>query len=214
MVIRVEHLTKVIQDNRVIEDVSLFMESGKIYGLKGYNGSGKTMLMRLVCGLVKPTEGQIWINNKQLGKNIDFPECTGILIENPAFLNYYTGFRNLKILAELKGGITQKEIDSVLERVGLDPQDKRKYGKYSLGMKQRLGIAAAIMGSPDLLILDEPFNALDESGIEILKQILKEERERGALILLSCHNDEYLNELVDTRFVIEHGRIAECGGEK
>ena len=183
------------------------MESGKITGLKGVNGSGKTMLMRLVCGLITPTSGSIVINGKRLGKDITFPESVGILIENPAFLDAYSGFDNLKLLASIKHSVGPEEIRQTIARVGLDPDDKKKYRKYSLGMKQRLGIAAAVMEEPDIIILDEPTNALDSDGVAMLKEILHDQRERGALVLISCHDLPTLQELSDEIYLMESGAL-------
>ena len=187
--------------------MTLHLESGKITGLKGVNGSGKTMLMRLISGLITPTSGSITINGKQLGKDITFPESVGILIENPAFLDTYSGFDNLKMLASIQNRIGEEEIRAILAKVGLDPQDKKKYRKYSLGMKQRLGIAAAVMENPDIIILDEPTNALDSDGVEMLKEILHEHRERGALLLISCHDLATLKELSDEMYLMESGAL-------
>ena len=206
-VIELKEVVKDIKGKRIIDHVTLHLESGKITGLKGVNGSGKTMLMRLISGLITPTSGSITINGKQLGKDITFPESVGILIENPAFLDTYSGFDNLKMLASIQNRIGEEEIRSILAKVGLDPQDKKKYRKYSLGMKQRLGIAAAVMENPDIIILDEPTNALDSDGVEMLKEILHEHRERGALLLISCHDLTSLKELSDEMYLMESGAL-------
>ena len=206
-VIELKEVVKDIKGKRIIYHVTLHLESGKITGLKGVNGSGKTMLMRLISGLITPTSGSITINGKQLGKDITFPESVGILIENPAFLDTYSGFDNLKMLASIQNRIGEEEIRSILAKVGLDPQDKKKYRKYSLGMKQRLGIAAAVMENPDIIILDEPTNALDSDGVEMLKEILHEHRERGALLLISCHDLATLKELSDEMYLMESGAL-------
>ncbi len=206
-VIECKDLVKDIKGKRIIDHVTLHLESGKIAGLKGVNGSGKTMLMRLVSGLITPTSGSITINGKRLGKDITFPESIGILIENPAFLDAYSGFDNLKLLASIQNRIGEEEIRAILAKVGLDPQDKKKYRKYSLGMKQRLGIAAAVMENPDIIILDEPTNALDSDGVAMLKEILHEQRERGALLLLSCHDLATLKELSDEMYLMESGAL-------
>lgn len=206
-VIECKDLVKDIKGKRIIDHVTLHLESGKIAGLKGVNGSGKTMLMRLVSGLITPTSGSITINGKRLGKDITFPESVGILIENPAFLDAYSGFDNLKLLASIQNRIGEEEIRAILAKVGLDPQDKKKYRKYSLGMKQRLGIAAAVMENPDIIILDEPTNALDSDGVAMLKEILHEQRERGALLLLSCHDLATLKELSDEMYLMESGAL-------
>lgn len=207
--IECKDLVKDIKGVRVIDKINLTMSSGKITGFKGINGSGKTMLMRLIAGLITPTSGSVIINDKVLSKDITFPPSVGILIENPAFLDTYSGFDNLKILASIKGGINKEKIDETISSVGLDPNDTKKYRKYSLGMKQRLGIAAAIFESPDIIVLDEPTNALDSSGVEILKSLLVKEKERGALIIVSCHDLTILQELSDEIYVLEAGKVVE-----
>lgn len=205
--IRVENLTKIIKNNTILKDINLNLEEGKIYGFRGKNGSGKTMLFRAICGLIRATEGQVVINNEVLGKDISFPREIGILIENPSFLNELTGYKNLEYLANIKKIIGNKEICSAIESVGLDSKDKRKYKKYSLGMKQRLGIAQAIMESPKIIILDEPTNALDTDGVILLNQILKEYKEKNHIILLANHDKEELENIADEIFLIENGKI-------
>lgn len=207
MKLEIKDYTKVIRGNTVLDRVSLTLTGGKIYGLKGINGSGKTMLMRAVCGLILPTHGSVIIDGKTLGKELSFPESAGVLIENPSFLPNLTGIRNLKILADLQGGVTEEQIRGVLTTVGLDPDDRRKFRKYSLGMKQKLGIAAAILGDPELIILDEPLNALDTDGVEMVHTVLAQAKARGALIILACHDAEELNALSDEIITIERGKI-------
>ena len=207
MTITLKNVTKIIGGNTVADSVNLTLKSGTVYGLCGYNGCGKTMLMRLISGLILPTKGDIFFDEKKLGKDIDFPENMGILIENPAFLGGLSGFDNLKLLASIKGKITDDIIKKTISRVGLNPDDKKKYRKYSLGMKQRLGIASAIMEAPELIILDEPTNALDSSGVEIVKKIIASEKKRGALITVTCHDHAILQEMCDIIFKIEHGKI-------
>lgn len=207
--IAIQNLSKTIKGNAVIQDISMNLKSGVIYGFKGINGSGKTMLMRLICGLIRPTEGEIRINGKTLGKDLSFPESIGVFLENPAFLDSYSGFQNLKILASIKSVATDEDIRATLSRVGLSPNDKKKYRKYSLGMKQRLGIAAAIMEKPDIVILDEPTNSLDADGVMLVKQIVQEEKVRGALVILSCHDGELLKDLSDEIFLLECGHLVE-----
>lgn len=207
MTITLKNVTKTIGGNTVADSVNLTLKSGTVYGLCGYNGCGKTMLMRLISGLILPTKGDIFFDEKKLGKDIDFPENMGILIENPAFLGGLSGFDNLKLLASIKGKITDDIIKKTISRVGLDPDDKKKYRKYSLGMKQRLGIASAIMEAPELIILDEPTNALDSSGVEIVKKIIASEKKRGALITVTCHDHAILQEMCDIIYKIEHGKI-------
>lgn len=211
--IRIDHVSKIIRNSEILRDISLEMDAGMIYGFEGYNGSGKTMLMRTIAGLIYPTEGEIYINDVRLTSRSEYPASIGILIENPAFLAGYTGLENLKILASIKNEITEDEIRQCITAVGLEPGDKRKYKKYSLGMKQRLGIAAAIMERPDILILDEPINALDKDGVEMVKRLILREKERGALVIVSCHDAGFLRSVSDRLYYIEQGKLsADTGG--
>ena len=205
--IRVEHYCKTIKKVTILDDVTITFESGKVYGLKGKNGSGKTMLMRAISGLILPTSGAVYINDQQLGKEISFPPSIGMLLENPAFVNNYTGFKNLKVLASIQNRIDDDKIRKAIEKVGLDPDDKRTFKKYSLGMKQRLGIAAAIMEEPDIVILDEPINALDEAGAMLIRDILSELKQKGSLIIIACHDTEELEFLSDEIYEIYEGKI-------
>ena len=207
--IKLENVSKKIRDRIVLNNISFSFEDGKIYGLKGINGSGKTMLMRMIAGLIYPTEGRILVEGKELTKDISFPEKLGLLLENPAFLDRYTGLENLKILAELSGDVKIEKLRETLIKVGLDPDDKRKYRKYSLGMNQRLGIAAAIMDEPSILMLDEPINALDADGVELFTGIIEEEKKRGTLIILSCHEEARLREYSDVIVLMEDGKIVD-----
>ncbi len=209
MYLEVSNITKIIDKSTILDSVSLSMDKGKIYGLKGKNGSGKTMIMRAICGLIKLTEGEIYIDGKPLDRNQAFPPSVGVLIENPGFINNYSGARNLKVLADIKGLIGMKEIEQTMALVGLDPYEKKKVKKYSLGMKQKLGIAAAIMEDPDMILLDEPTNALDQESIKNLRDILKEYKKRGKLIILSSHDSEELEYLSDEIYIIEGGKIKE-----
>ena len=205
MKIIVENTTKSIKGRPILQNVTLEMESGKIYGLQGPNGSGKTMLLRLISGLIRPTSGKVYVDNRQLGKDEDFPKSLGLLIENPAFLPNYTGLKNLELLASIKGKTDLQQIQNAISKVGLDPNDQRKFRKYSLGMKQRLGLAAAIMEKPDILLLDEPTNALDQNGIDQICQIIYEERDRGALVIMACHDATIINRMSDVIFTIRNG---------
>ena len=205
----VNEVSKSIYGVPIINSVSMTLVSGNVYGFQGINGSGKTMLMRLICGLIYPTKGEIVIDGKRLGKEITFPQSVCLQLENPAFLDSYTGFENLEMLASIKNIITREEIHKAITSVGLDPLDKRKYKKFSLGMKQRLGIAAAIMEKPDILILDEPTNSLDSSGVSLVKTIIAKERERGAIIILACHDLPVLQDVSDEIFLLEQGKITE-----
>lgn len=207
MYIEIENLSKKLNGVSVLENVSVRFEQGKVYGLKGPNGSGKTMLMRAVCGLIIPSKGHVDINGKILGKNISFPESIGILIENPGFISNYSGYKNLEILASIRNKIHAETIREILTRVGLDEADKKKYRKYSLGMKQKLGIAAAIMEDPEILLLDEPLNALDDTGVDTVRKIIRQARENGKIILLTCHDYLELQALSDEIFIMEKGKI-------
>ena len=206
-VVRLEDYCKSFKSAEVLKNINLTLESGKVIGLKGKNGSGKTMLMRAISGLILPTSGKVYINDKQLGRHISFPPSIGILIENPSFISNYTGFKNLKILASIQNRISDDEIRDAIRKVGLDPDDKRTFKKYSLGMKQRLGIAAAIMERPDIVILDEPINALDEAGAGLIKGLLDELKANGSLIIIACHDTEELNYLSDEIYEIYDGEI-------
>ena len=217
MKIEIIEVSKVIHKNKVLDQINYTMQSGKIYGIQGINGSGKTMLMRTIIGLIHPTTGRILIDGREIGKELEFPESIGFLLENPAFLDRYSGYQNLEMLASIKEKISSEEIKKSLMRVGLDEEAaKKKYRKYSLGMKQRLGIAAAIMENPELLILDEPTNALDTEGVNLVKDIIRKEKNRGALVVLSCHDFKVLEELSDEIIKLENGRIIKgvSGGKK
>ena len=206
-VVRLEDYCKSFKSAEVLKNINLTLESGKVIGLKGKYGSGKTMLMRAISGLILPTSGKVYINDKELGRHISFPPSIGILIENPSFISNYTGFKNLKILASIQNRISDDEIRDAIRKVGLDPDDKRTFKKYSLGMKQRLGIAAAIMERPDIVILDEPINALDEAGAGLIKGLLDELKANGSLIIIACHDTEELNYLSDEIYEIYDGEI-------
>jgi len=205
--ISINALSKSIKKVTILDDISMELEGGKIYGLKGKNGSGKTMLMRAICGLIIPTSGTISINGELLGKDISFPRSAGILIENPAFISNYTGMKNLQVLASIQKRIGDADIRKTLEDVGLNPDDNRTYKKYSLGMKQRLGIAGAIMENPDIVILDEPINALDDSGALQVREILSTLKSNGSVIILACHDAEELEFLSDEIYTISEGKI-------
>lgn len=211
MYIEIDDLTKVIDKHKVLDKVSIKLEKGKIYGIKGKNGSGKTMLLRAICGLIKPTEGEVRVGEKVIGKDAAFPESVGVVIENPGFIPSFSGYENLKMLADIKKLIGKEDIEAVMEKVGLEKACfKKKYRTYSLGMKQMLGIAAAIMEKPDLILLDEPTNALDEESVRKLLDILREEKGRGACIVLASHDMEELTLLSDIIFIMEEGRLREA----
>lgn len=207
MRIVIDQVTKVIDGNNILNNISFEMVSGNIYGLKGQNGAGKTMLMRAMCGLIRVTSGKVTIDGEIIGKDISFPRSLGILLESPGFINGYSGYKNLKTLADIRRKVGREEIMETLTRVGLDPNEKKPYKKYSLGMKQKLGIAAAILESPDFIILDEPTNALDEKSIAVLKELLRELKEQERVILISCHDTENLLEMADTVIELSGGEL-------
>ena len=207
MYLEVKSVSKYFGKTCVLNNINLEMETGHIYGFWGRNGSGKTMLMRIISGLVFPSDGAIIIGGEQLGKDISFPRSIGALIENPGFIPGYSGFKNLKILASIRNKISDADIREVMLHMGLDPDDRKKAKKYSLGMKQKLGIAAALMEKPDLILLDEPTNALDENSTKVLKEILLEHKRRGALLIVACHIREELEYLSDEIICLNEGHV-------
>ena len=196
--IQVKNLSKDFGQDRVLKCVNRDFESGKIHGIVGNNGSGKTVLMKCICGFLLPTEGTVIVNGRQVGKDVDFPPDLGVIIETPGFLPGVTGVKNLEILASLNKKIGLSEIADAIRRVGLDPHMKKPVGKYSLGMRQRLGIAQAIMEDPSLLILDEPLNGLDKHGVAEMRKLIKGLKDEGKTILLASHNQGDIDELCDT----------------
>lgn len=205
--IEVSNVTLKTKEYTILDNVSIKADKGEIVGLVGGNGSGKTMLMKCICGFLSSFSGQIIVGGKEIGKEIDFPENVGILIETPGFIPYYSGFKNLKILADLRGRITEEDIKSYVKMVGLDPELKRAVRKYSLGMRQRLGLAQALMEQPELLILDEPFNGLDKDMVLHIRKVLLEEKEKGTTILLSSHNSDDIELLCDRQYHLDAGKI-------
>ena len=196
--ISVQHVSKKFGEDEVLKDVTREFEEGKIHGIVGNNGSGKTVLMKCICGFLHPTQGKIFVRYKEVGKDMDFPPDLGIIIETPGFLPNLTGVKNLELLASLNRKVDKKAIFEVIKRVGLDPGMKKHVGKYSLGMRQRLGIAQAIMENPSILILDEPFNGLDKHAVAHMRELIKSLREDGKTILLASHNQADIDELCDT----------------
>lgn len=207
MKIEITNLKKVIKGTIVLDDINYTFSGGRIYGLCGKNGCGKTMLMRLIAGLIYPSSGTIRIKDKVLGKDISFPESVGMLIENPSFLNDYTGKQNLEMLAGLQKNVDKAEVRRVLEQVGLDPDDKRKFYKYSLGMRQRLGIAAAITGSPELILLDEPINAIDTDGVQEIRAIIRGLSAENRIIIVASHDKSEMDYLADEKIYMSEGRL-------
>lgn len=208
VVVRVENLRKTFQEEEVLKGISCEFEEGNTYAVIGNNGSGKSVFFKCICGFLTATEGKIIVDGKQIGKDVDFPESIGLIIERPGFMPQMSGFRNLKLLAGIRGQISEGQIKEVIKRVGLDPESKKAVAKYSMGMKQRLGIAQAIMEDPKLLILDEPFNGLDKGGVEEIRSLLKEMKKAGKTILLTSHNSEDIVQLADHVWEMDAGRMS------
>ena len=207
MNISIEHVTKKIKNATVLKDICLEMKGGTVYGLHGKNGSGKTRLMRAISGLIRPTSGRIVINGEQLHKNISIPRSIGLLLENPSLLPEYDASQNLKLLAKMQGGVPEEEIRQLIRDVGLEDAGHKKVEKYSLGMKQRLGIAAAILGSPDIILLDEPINAIDGEGVEEIRSLILSLKNEKRIIIVACHDKEEMNLLADEIVHLRDGRI-------
>ncbi|MBR3918484.1 MAG: ATP-binding cassette domain-containing protein [Clostridia bacterium] len=207
MKIIAENIVKTIKKRIILDNINLELESGNIYGFVGRNGCGKTMLFRALSGLMHIDSGRITIDGKVLHKDINVPPSIGLIIENAGLYNEFSGFKNLKLLADINKIISDTEITKAISDVGLDPNDKRPVRKYSLGMKQRLIIAQAIMESPDIIMLDEPTNALDERGVKLIRDIILREKERGALVLIASHNKEDIEILADRVYYMDGGKI-------
>ncbi len=206
--IEINNLTKKFKDVTVLNNISVSFEKGKIHGLIGRNGSGKTMLMKCICGIVPPTSGEIKVHGKRIGKGTDIPQNIGVIIENPGFLPGYSAYNNLKFLAVIKNKIGKNEIREAIKSVGLNPDDKKKVGKFSLGMRQRLGLAQAIMENPELLILDEPMNGLDKEGVADMRQYLLDLKAQGKTILIASHSAEDIDVLCDTVSEMDKGVLS------
>lgn len=205
--IQVNNLSLRIKNDLILSDINIHVKKGEITGIVGRNGCGKTMLMKCITGFVKPTEGEVIFGGKKIGRDTDFPDNTGIIIETPTFIPYYSGMRNLKELAMLKKKIGKKEIEDILKVVGLYENRNKHVHKYSLGMRQRLGIAQALMENPDTLILDEPMNGLDKECVAMVRNILMDLKEQGKTILLVSHNSEDIGILCDKIYEMDKGRI-------
>ena len=205
--IEVEKVCKIINKSIVLENINLDMSSGKVYGFQGINGSGKTMLMRAVAGLIFPTSGEVIIDGKVLHKEISFPKDMGVIIENMELMPQYDAYDNLKILGKIRKTATDDDINSTLEKVGLHDVKGKKVRTYSLGMKQKLAIAQAIFEHPKLLLLDEPTNALDEESINDIRKLLLELKEKGVLIIVASHNKEDIELLSDVKINMADGKI-------
>ena len=207
MDIILNNVSKTINKSVILNEINYHFKSGFIYGIKGNNGSGKTMMLKLISGLLRPTSGEIKISNKILYKDIDFPESIGILIENPAFMPNLTGLKNLKCISLIKDKIKTEEIYNIMLDIGLDPNDKRHFKKYSLGMKQKLGIACAFMENPDIIILDEPTNALDSESVNKLKELILKYKDNNRIILIAVHENYEIETLCDKFIYLKDGSL-------
>lgn len=208
-VIEVKNVVKHWGDNTVLKSVDLEVERSEIVGIIGHNGSGKTVLMKCICGFITPDSGEITVSGKRIGKDIDIPKNIGLIIESPGFLPNFSGFSNLWQLARIRGKISKEDVRGVIKKVGLDPDEKKHVGKYSLGMKQRLGIAQAIMENPDVLILDEPMNGLDKNGAEDIRELLLQLKDNGKAMIIASHNSVDIDVLCDKVFEIHKGVLTQ-----
>ncbi len=207
-IISINHVIKKFRENNVLNNVSIDIDSGSVTGLVGRNGSGKTVLMKCVCGLVSPTSGTISVRGKIVGRDVDIPDNIGVIIENPGFLPNFSAYNNLMQLANINGKIGKNEVRAAIGKVGLNPDDKKKVGKFSLGMRQRLGLAQAIMEDPDILILDEPLNGLDKEGATNMRMFLLSLKEQGKTLLIASHSAEDIDVLCDTVYEMDKGNLS------
>lgn len=208
-VIEVKNVVKRWGNNTVLKSVDLEVERSEIVGIIGHNGSGKTVLMKCICGFITPDKGEITVSGKRIGKDVDIPKNIGLIIETPGFLPNFSGFGNLWQLAKIRGKISKDDVRAVIKKVGLDPGEKKHVGKYSLGMKQRLGIAQAIMEDPDILILDEPMNGLDKNGVEDMRELLLRLKDDGKAMIIASHNSVDIDVLCDRVFQIDKGVLTQ-----
>ncbi|EES73113.1 ABC transporter, ATP-binding protein [Paenibacillus sp. oral taxon 786 str. D14] len=213
MKIEVTNFTKTIGKTNVLENINVTLNSGHIYGVVGKNGSGKTMFLRMISGLILPTKGEVKVDGKVLGKQISFPDQLGILLEKPSFLGHLTGYENLKMLAKIRNNASDEDIQSYMNLFDLDWKSKKKVKQYSLGMKQKLGIIQAMMENQQIIILDEPFNALDEASVETLRQVLRKLKAEKKLIVMTSHNKEDIQLLCDYTFTLSAGKMMSSTNE-
>ena len=207
--VKVENVTKYFKQEKVLDNVNLNLETGHIYGIVGKNGAGKTVLFKIIAGFIKPSSGKVIVDGKIIGVDEDFPDSLGLIIETPGFLSQYNAYQNLLYLANIQNKISKEDIKNSIRMVGLDPDSNKKVGKFSLGMRQRLGIAQAIMENPNLIILDEPMNGLDKKGIEEVKELLLNLKSEGKTILMASHYTEDM-EICDKVFQMEDGKFPVC----
>ncbi|MCD7826199.1 MAG: ATP-binding cassette domain-containing protein [Clostridiaceae bacterium] len=213
-IIKLKNVSKRFGDKILYDHINLTITEGECVGFIGGNGTGKSVLFQIMTGLIPADRGEILINGKRLGKDEDFPEGVGILINSPGYIEYYSGFKNLQMLAQIQGNISDEEIKSAMELLGLDPQDKTKVKKYSMGMRQKLGIVQAIMEHQQIIILDEPYNALDFTTNKEVTKVLLELKQEGRTILLTSHQQGYLDKLCDKMYCIENQKLVLFDEEK
>jgi ABC-2 type transport system ATP-binding protein len=206
-VIELVNVSKKFKNRTILQDINLKISKGQSIGIIGPNGSGKSVLFKLIAGFIKPDSGEVYIRGQKLGKDFDFPNDTGVLINNPGYIGIYSGLKNLKFLAEINNKIDENKVKDTLRLVGLDPDDKTRVSAYSLGMKKKLGIAQAIMEDQNIIILDEPFNALDIKSYKDAKNIIKQQQEKGHTILLTSHNQADIEELCDEKYIIIDNKL-------
>lgn len=207
-IVKVENVTKYFKQEKVLDDVNMNLETGHIYGIVGKNGAGKTVLFKIIAGFIKPSSGKVTVAGKIIGVDRDFPDSLGLIIETPGFLSQYNAYQNLLYLANINNKISKEDVKESIRMVGLDPGSNKKVGKFSLGMRQRLGIAQAIMENPNLIILDEPMNGLDKKGIEDVKELLLKLKGDGKTILMASHYTEDM-EICDEVFQMEDGKLGD-----
>lgn len=207
-IVKVENVTKYFKQEKVLDDVNMNLETGHIYGIVGKNGAGKTVLFKIIAGFIKPSSGKVTVAGKIIGVDRDFPDSLGLIIETPGFLSQYNAYQNLLYLANINNKISKEDVKESIRMVGLDPGSNKKVGKFSLGMRQRLGIAQAIMENPNLIILDEPMNGLDKKGIEDVKELLLKLKSDGKTILMASHYAEDM-EICDEVFQMEDGKLGD-----
>jgi len=208
--VQLNNVRKTIKGREILNDVTFTINKGSIVGFVGHNGSGKSMLFRIIAGLVKPTSGEVSLFGETLHCTISFPRSAGVILEKPGFLEQYSGFDNLKFLADIQGKIGADQIKTSMRQLGLDPEDRRKVKTYSLGMKQKLAIAQAIMEKPDLILLDEPMNGLDEDSVHNVYQLIRQEKARGATILLTSHHKADIEALCDEVYKVSAGTVSKA----
>lgn len=211
--IKVENLRKTFGDEEVLKGINCEFDKGEVHAVIGNNGSGKSVFFKCICGFIEPTKGHIIIDGKEVGKDIDFPESIGLIIERPGFLPNLSGFKNLQLLSRIRQIITDEQVTEAIQKVGLDPASKKAVSKYSMGMRQRLGIAQAIMEDPDILILDEPFNGLDKKGVEEIRKLIMGLKQEGKIIFLTSHNSEDIKYLADTVWEMDGGQLTKISDD-